>query len=404
MFLDFFYNLRTAGVPVSAHNWLALMRALADGLHENSLDGFYQVSRCLLVPSETHYDAFDQAFGVTFRGVEADLSSLVQNLDEWLKDPKQLAFLDPKLRAELEAMDMETLRRELLERLEEQKKRHEGGNRWVGTGGTSPFGQGGVNPAGIRIGGKGGGRSALAVADSRRFRAYRKDLVLDTRQIAAALRKLRSMGRKTAEEELDLEETVDATARNCGDLEIVMRPPRKNDVRVLLMMDVGGSMDPFARLVSRLFSAAHSSGGFRELKPYYFHNCVYAQVYEDAAFTKPVRTDEILRKYDPSWRLIIVGDAYMHPGELMMSTSNWWDGRGGPVGITWLARLADRFAHSAWLNPEPPHVWDAPTISEIRNVYDMFPLTLAGLSDMVHTLRRPPHPARRGRVHAIARG
>jgi uncharacterized protein with von Willebrand factor type A (vWA) domain len=404
MFLDFFYNLRTAGVPVSAHNWLALMRALADGLHENSLDGFYQVSRCLLVPSETHYDAFDQAFGVTFRGVEADLSSLVQNLDEWLKDPKQLAFLDPKLRAELEAMDMETLRRELLERLEEQKKRHEGGNRWVGTGGTSPFGQGGVNPAGIRIGGKGGGRSALAVADSRRFRAYRKDLVLDTRQIAAALRKLRSMGRKTAEEELDLEETVDATARNCGDLEIVMRPPRKNDVRVLLMMDVGGSMDPFARLVSRLFSAAHSSGGFRELKPYYFHNCVYAQVYEDAAFTKPVRTDEILRKYDPSWRLIMVGDAYMHPGELMMSTSNWWDGRGGPVGITWLARLADRFAHSAWLNPEPPHVWDAPTISEIRNVYDMFPLTLAGLSDMVHTLRRPPHPARRGRVHAIARG
>jgi len=404
MFLDFFYNLRTAGVPVSAHNWLALMRAMADGLHEDTLDGFYQVARCLLVPSETHYDAFDQAFGVTFRGVQADLSALVQNLDEWLKDPKQLQYLDPKLRAELEAMDMDTLRRELLERLEEQKKRHEGGNRWVGTGGTSPFGQGGVNPAGIRIGGKGGGRSALAVADARRFRAYRKDLVLDTRQIAAALRKLRTMGRKTAEEELDLDETVDATARNCGDLEIVVRPPRKNDVRVLLMMDVGGSMDPFARLVSRLFSAAHSAGGFRELKPYYFHNCVYAQVYEDAAFTKPIRTEEILRKYDPSWRLIMVGDAYMHPGELMMSTSNWWDGRGGPVGITWLARLADRFPHSAWLNPEPPHVWDAPTIAEIRNVYDMFPLTLAGLSDMVHGLRRPPHPARRGRVHAIAQG
>jgi uncharacterized protein with von Willebrand factor type A (vWA) domain len=404
MFLDFFYNLRTAGVPVSAHNWLALMRAISDGLHENSLDGFYQVARCVLVPSETHYDAFDQAFGVTFRGVEADLSALVQNLDEWLKDPKRLEYLDPALRAELEAMDMETLRRELLERLEEQKKRHEGGNRWIGTGGTSPFGQGGVNPAGIRIGGKGGGRSALAVADSRRFRAYRKDLVLDTRQIAAALRKLRTMGHNNLDEELDLDETVDATARNCGDLEIVMRPPRKNDVRVLLMMDVGGSMDPFARLVSRLFSAAHSSGGFRELKPYYFHNCVYAQVYEDAAFTKPVRTQEILRKYDPSWRLIMVGDAYMHPGELMMSTSNWWDGRGGPVGITWLARLADRFPHTAWLNPEPPHVWDAPTISEIRNVYDMFPLTLTGLSDMVHALRRPPHPARRTRVHAIARG
>ncbi len=404
MFLDFFFNLRTAGVPVSAHNWLALMRAVSDGLHENSLDGFYQVARCLLVPSETHYDAFDQAFGVTFRGVQTDLSALVRNLDEWLRDPKMLEYLDPKLRAELKALDMDTLRQELLERLEEQKKRHEGGNRWVGTGGTSPFGQGGVNPAGIRIGGKGGGRSALAVADARRFRAYRKDLVLDTRQIAAALRKLRTMARNAADEELDLDETVDATARNCGDLEIVMRPPRRNDVRVLLMMDVGGSMDPFARLVSRLFSAAHGSGGFRELKPYYFHNCPYSKVYEDAAFTKPVATDEILRKYDANWRLIMVGDAYMHPGELMMSTSNWWDGRGGPVGITWLARMADRFPHAAWLNPEPPHVWDAPTISEIRGVFEMFPLTLAGLSDMVAALRRPPHPSRRNRVHRLARG
>ncbi|MEM6291090.1 MAG: VWA domain-containing protein [Myxococcota bacterium] len=403
MFLDFFYNLRTAGVPVSAHNWLALMQALADGLHEDSLDGFYQVSRCLLVPSETHYDAFDQAFGVTFRGVQADLSALVQNLDDWLSDPKQLMYLDPKLRAELESMDLEELRRQLKERLEQQKKRHEGGNRWVGTGGTSPFGQGGAHPSGIRMGGSGGGRSALAVADSRRFRAYRKDMVLDTRQIAAALRKLRTMARKTGEDELDLDETVDATARNCGDLEIIMRPPRKNDVRVILMMDVGGSMDPFARLVSRLFSAAHGSGGFRELKHYYFHNCVYSHVYEDAAFTKPIKTPELLQKYDPSWRLIMVGDAYMHPGELMMSTSNWWDGRGGPVGLTWLARLADRFPHNAWLNPEPTHVWDAPTITEIRNVFDMFPLTLSGLSDMVQTLRRPPHPARRTRVHTLAR-
>ncbi len=402
MFLEFFYNLRAHGVPVSAHNWLALMKALADGLHEDTLDGFYQVARCLLVPSETHYDGFDQAFGVTFRGVAADLSKIVQNLDAWLRDPKQLAYLDPKLREQLEALDIDELRRQLQERLEQQKKRHEGGNRWVGTGGTSPFGQGGAHPSGIRIGGQGGGRSALAVADSRRFRSYRKDLVLDTRQIAAALRKLRTMARKGGEDELDIDETVDATARNCGDLEIVTRPPRKNDVRVLLMMDVGGSMDPFARLVSRLFSAAHGSGGFRELKHYYFHNCVYGQLYEDAAFTKPVKTPEVIQQYDPSWRLIMVGDAYMHPGELMMSTSNWWDGRGGPVGITWLARLADRFPHCAWLNPEPPHVWDAPTISEIRGVFDMFPLTLTGLGDMVHALRRPPHPTRRTRVHTLA--
>jgi uncharacterized protein with von Willebrand factor type A (vWA) domain len=404
VFLDFFYNLRDHKVPVTTHNWMALMKALASGLHGDSLDGFYQVARCLLVASESQYDAFDQAFAETFRGVERDLSKVLAELDDWLRDPKQLEYLDPALKAMLKEMDLEQLRALLEERLAQQRKRHEGGNRWIGTGGTSPFGQGGMNPSGIRIGGTGGGRSALAVADARRFRAYRRDLVLDTRQIAAALRKLRTMARKGSEEELDLDETIDATARNCGDLDIKMRPPRKNDLRVILLMDVGGSMDPYARLCSRLFSAAHQGGGFRELKPYYFHNCVYSRVYEDAGFTKPFDTAELIRTYDPNWRLILVGDAYMHPGELMMVTSSWWDGRGGPVGLTWLARLADRFPRSAWLNPEPTNVWDAPTIAEIRTVFDMFPLTLEGLDEMVHALRRPPNAIRRAHVHAVAHG
>lgn len=403
MFLEFFYNLRAHGVPVTTHNWLALMRALASDLHDNSLDGFYQVARCVAVASESHYDAFDRAFAESFRGVERDLSTLLRELDEWLKDPKQLLHLDPALKEALKGMDIEQLRRQLQERLAEQKKRHEGGNRWVGTGGTSPFGQGGYHPTGIRIGGTGGGRSALAVADSRRFAAYRRDLVLDTRQISAALRKLRTMARKGVDDELDIDDTVAATARNCGDLEIVMRPPRKNDVRVVLMTDVGGSMDPFARLCSRLFSAAHSGGGFRELKHYYFHNCIYGTVFEDAAFTKPVSTSELTRTYGKNWRLIIVGDAYMHPGELMMSTSNWWDGRGGPVGLTWLAKLADHFSRSAWLNPEHPRVWDAPTIAEIRRVFEMFPLTLEGLGDMVGSLRRPPMPGRRQHIQSLVR-
>lgn len=404
MFLEFLYNLRAHRVPVTTHNWLALVQALGDGLHQDTLDGFYQVARCLLVSSETHYDDFDQAFAETFRGVEQDLSALVEGLDDWLRDPKQLMHLDPALAQALQGMDLEELRRQLQERLEQQKKRHEGGNRWVGTGGTSPFGQGGMHPTGIRMGGTGGGRSALAVADARRFRSYRRDLVLDTRQIASALRKLRTMGRTGQEEELDLDETVDQTARNCGDLEVVMRPPRKNDLRVLLMMDVGGSMDPYAQLVSRLFSAAHSGGGFRELKSFYFHNCVYGRVYEDAAFTKPVSTPELIRAHAASWRLILVGDAYMHPGELMMSSGNWWDGTRGPVGLTWLARLADRFSRCAWLNPEDPEIWGAPTIREIRRVFPMFPLTLQGLDDMVHDLRRPPLPKRRATVHALARG
>jgi uncharacterized protein len=404
MFLEFFFNLRAHGVPVTTHNWLALMRALAEGAHEHTLDGFYQVARCLLVSSETQYDAFDQAFAETFRGVERDITQLLSSIDEWLKDPKKLEFLDPALREALRGMDLAELRKLLAERLAEQRRRHEGGNRWIGTGGTSPFGQGGGHPTGIRIGGQGGGRSALAVADARRFRAYRRDLVLDTRQIAAALRRLRRMQRKSGEEELDLDETVDATARNCGDLEIVMRPPRKNDIRVILMMDVGGSMDPYARLVERLFSAAYQGGGFKTLEHYYFHNCVYGNVYRDAAFTMPVPTVELMRDHEPTWRLIMVGDAYMHPGELMMSSANWWDGRGGPVGLTWLARLADRFPRSVWLNPERPDIWDAPTIGEIRRVFPMFALTLEGLDAMVDHLRRPPSVARQRLVRTLARG
>ncbi len=404
MFLDFFFALRQRGVPVTTHNWLALVRAVKDGLHEQTLGGFYQVARCLCCASETQYDAFDQAFAQVFHGVEADGEKILAELEAYLRDPKQLAYLDPALRAAIQSLDLEELRKLFAERLAEQKKRHEGGNRWIGTGGTSPFGQGGINPSGIRMGGQGGGRSALAVADQRRFRAYRNDLVLDTRQIAAALRKLRKMARKGDEQELDLDETVDLTARNCGDLELAFRPPRKNDVRVLLLMDVGGSMDPFAQLVGQLFSAATAGGGFRELRSYYFHNCVYGRVYEDALFTRGIATPDLVRDLDPSWRLIFVGDAYMHPGELMMSSADWWQGGGGPVGLTWLARLADRFPYAAWLNPERPDIWDAPTIAEVRRVFAMFPLTLEGLGDMVAHMRRPPAPARTQLVHAIARG
>jgi len=404
MFIDFFYALRQRGVPVTTHNWLALLRVVADGLHGERLDGFYRAARCLCCSSEVHYDGFDQAFAQVFRGVENDAEAVLAQLDEYLRDPKKLAYLDPALRDAIKALDLDELRKLFAERLAEQKKRHEGGNRWIGTGGTSPFGQGGVNPAGVRMGGQGGGRSALAVADARRFRAYRNDLVLDTRQIATALRKLRKMARKGDELELDLPQTVDATARNCGDLEIAWRPPRKNDVRVLLLMDVGGSMDPFARLVGQLFSAASSGGGFRELRSYYFHNCVYSRLYADAQLSRGTPTTELLRDLDPSWRVILVGDAYMHPGELMMSSSDWWSGSGGPVGLTWLARVADRFPHSAWLNPERPDIWDAPTIAEIRGVFPMFHLSVDGLGEMVSELRRPPQPKRALRVHALARG
>ncbi len=403
MFLDFFYKLRARGVPVTTHTWLAFVEALARGLHNDTLDGFYQVARCILVQSEAHYDDFDRVFGEAFRGVQADASELLKQLEEWLKDPKALD-LDPELRAALAGMDLEQLRRELLDRLAKQKERHDGGSHWIGTGGTSPFGTGGQNPAGVRVGG-GGGRSALAVADARRFKEFRRDLVLDTRQIAAALRRLRRLTRDEGKLVLDLDETIDATARNCGDIEVVLSPERHGDVRLLLLLDVGGSMDPHAQLVSRLFSAAHQGGGFKELRSYYFHNCVYQRVFEDARFNKPVQTAELLKTLDAKWTVVLVGDAYMHPGELTMSSGDWFESTRGPSGLTWLARLADRFPRSAWLNPEPPGLWRSGTIAEIARVFPMFQLTLGGLEDMVKHLRRPALSSeRRTVISTLVRG
>ncbi|WAS99044.1 vWA domain-containing protein [Nannocystis punicea] len=404
LFLEFFYALRSRGVPVSTHNWLALVDALSRGLHQNSLDGFYQVARCLLVSSEVHYDEFDRVFGQVFRGVEADLRGLLAGVEAWLQDPKALAELDEATRAALKELDLETLRQELLDRLKRQKERHDGGNTWVGTGGTSPFGQGGQNPAGIRVGGQGGGRSALAVADARRFQEFRKDVVLDTRQIAAALRRLRRLSREDGKLELDLDETIDATARNCGDIEVVLTPERHSQVRTMLLLDVGGSMDPHAHLVSRLFSAAHQGGRFKELRSYYFHNCVYGRVYEDAQFRKPVLTSNLLRELDHKWTVILVGDAYMHPGELTMTSGDWWESNRGPSGLSWLARIADRFPRSVWLNPEQPGLWRSGTIAEIARVFPMFQLTLSGLDDMVKFLRRPTVSAeRRMLIQRLAR-
>ena len=254
------------------------------------------------------------------------------------------------------------------------------------------------------MGGAGGGRSALAVADERRFAEFRKDLVLDTRQIASALRRLRRLKRHDDDQrpELDLDGTIDQTARNCGDIEVVLRPPRTNNIRLLLLLDVGGSMDPHAHLVSRLFSAAHQGGNFRELRSYYFHNCVYDRVFEDAAFTEGISTRELLGQLDQKWYVILVGDAYMHPGELMMTTADWWSSARGPSGLTWLARIADKLPRAAWLNPEHPRLWDSGTIAEIRKVFPMFALTLQGLDDMIAHFRRPQDPRRRQLVQQLS--
>jgi len=393
MLLDFLYLLRERRVPVGLQEWMALLEALARGLHESSLTGFYHLSRALLIHSEAHFDAFDQAFGQCFSGIEADALQLSDELAQWLDNPHLLKMLGEEERAALKALDLEELRRLFEQRLKEQQERHDGGGRWIGTGGTSPFGQGGYHPTGIRIGEMAGGRSAAQVATFRRYREYRKDLILDVRQIKMALRKLRELRRDGMDDELDLDETIDRTCRNAGELEIIWRPTRRNNVKILLMMDVGGSMTPHARVVSRLFSAANQSKHFRDFHAFYFHNCVYEKVYKDASFIEAVPVAELTAKYGPHYKLVMVGDAMMHPLELLEAGGiiDYWYYNPTP-GIQWLRRLADHFHRRAWLNPEPRRYWNHITVNAIRGLFPMFPLTLEGLEDAVASLIKSRRP------------
>lgn len=392
MFIPFLYELRSRGIPVGIQEAIALARALERGLHDSSLDGFYHVSRALLVHRESHLDAFDEAFLAHFRGVQVRSIELHDELLQWLRDAARRQDLTPEERALLQDLDAEELFEQFQQRLREQKERHDGGNRWIGTGGSSPFGHGGHARAGIRVGGSGGSRSAIAVASARTFRAYRSDLTLDVRQMAVALRKLRAFAREGADEELDLESTIDETAKNAGELEVVTRPPRRPNTRVVLLMDVGGSMEPYAQLVSRLFTAASKSTHFKELRSYYFHNCVYGKVYRRETMQDGLTVAELLASCGKHHKLIMVGDALMAPYELMHGGfSLMYGGSESNVeGLVWLQRLARHFERSAWLNPEPPKYWPGTTIEAIAKVFSMFPLTLDGLGQAVNHLKRGP--------------
>ena len=318
-------------------------------------------------------------------------------------DPKALEGLTDEQRAALRELDLEKLRELFEQRLREQKERHDGGNRWIGTGGTSPFGTGGQHPTGMRAGG-GGGRSAMAVADQRLFKDYRRDVVLDVRQIDMALRGLRRLGREGALEELDLDETIDRTGKNAGELEVVFRPPRRNRVKVVLLMDVGGSMDPHTELMSRLFTAASRSGRFAKFRSYYFHNCVYNAVYEDAQLRKALPVADLLATSDRDEKLVMVGDALMHPGELLDAAGSMYlYTQSRASGIEWLRRLAHHFRSAAWLNPEPERFWQGTTIEVIAAVLPMWPLTLDGLAHAVRYLVRGGERPKIGDPHKWAR-
>jgi uncharacterized protein len=393
MFIDFLYELRRHELHVSAHEWMALMDALALGLHDSSLDGFYRVARSVCVKDVAQYDAFDEAFLAYFKDVHVDALKLTEELLRWLENPALPRARSDEERALLASMDIDGLRALFEQRLREQKERHDRGNRWIGTGGTSPFGNGGTNPGGMRVGGSGGGRSAMQVAGERRYRAYRKDVVLDVRQIDVALRDLRQLGREGAEEELDLDDTIDETCRNAGELELVFRPPRRNRVKLTLMMDVGGSMDPYAELMSRLFTAASRSGRFARFRSFYFHNCVYEKVYEDAHFKDGITVADLLATTDRDEKLVLVGDAWMHPAELLQpGGSLFYSHHNRSAGIDWLRRLAEHFRRAAWLNPEPRRFWKQSTIELIAGVIPMWPLSIDGIEGAVRYLVRGGRP------------
>lgn len=399
MFVEFFYHLRDYGLKVTTTEWLALMRALAEGHNRADLNAFYHLARCLLIKRETDYDAYDRAFATFFKDVE-DRLDITDELLDWLKEPILPAISEEDL-AKIKTFDLDELMQRFRDLLAEQKERHDGGNRFIGTGGTSPFGHGGKHPAGIRIGGPGGGRSAVQVAGSRRFRNLRSDRILDTRQIGMALRRLKRLDKDDGPEELDLDLSIDKSARNGGEIELVFAPPRRNRVKLMLLMDVGGSMDPHTHLCERLFSAAHAANHFKKFEYRFFHNCVYKRLYTDITRRKGDLTTDVLKKLDQTWSVIFVGDAWMSPFELThiggaidLSYHNDED------GLCWLRRIRDRVPNSVWLNPEPRIQWNAPTIHLIHQVFPMYELTIDGLTQAVDVLRgtRPNRPALRAAV------
>ncbi|OGQ87691.1 MAG: hypothetical protein A2289_24565 [Deltaproteobacteria bacterium RIFOXYA12_FULL_58_15] len=387
MFTPFLFHLRASGLKVSLTEWLGLMEALAGGYARCDLDVFYTLARALLVKKESQFDLYDNAFASFFEGVDAKFE-LDDELMKWLANPVLPRGLSEEERQMLEMWDLDRLREEFQKRLREQDSRHDGGNRWIGTGGASPFGYGGIHPAGIRVGGVGGGRSAVQVASARRFRNLRNDRVLDTRQIGAALRRLRRLSRDDGIEELDLEETIDTSAKNGGEIDLVFAPPRTNQIKLLLLMDVGGTMDPHTVLCERLFSAAHAASHFKRLESYFFHNCVYEHLYSDIAYGDGPRTEDVLARIDATWTVVLVGDAWMAPYELTVSGGgiSYWQNNATP-GLVWLQRLRDRCPRSVWLNPESRGAWDSFTIRAIGKIFPMFELTLDGLGDAVDVLR-----------------
>lgn len=395
MFTKFFYFLKDVGVPVSMNEWQTLLEALDAGMAGSSLTGFYYLCRSVLVKTEAHYDRFDMAFANYFGDIETP-EGLPDKIWEWLDKELPEMQISDEMRRNHQQLDLDELKRMLEERLAEQNEEHHGGNRWIGTGGTSPFGHSGYHPGGIRVGGASRNLSAVKVAGQRRFQEFRTDETLGIRQFQIALRKLRQFTTRLdgARTELDLDSTINKTCDNAGRLELIWERPKENGIKVLLLMDAGGSMVSYSRLCNQLFTAVNRSNHFKDLKIFYFHNCIYDWLYHDpwCSLNNYTETDYVLNTYSTDYRVIIVGDASMAPYELMRKGGiiEWGLYNDSP-GIDWLKRIRQHFEYSVWLNPIPKSYWmwmeGAFTIKRISEVFPMEELTIDGLQSAINKLK-----------------
>ena len=390
MLVDFFLFLKSRQLPVSTKELLALLEALEARLVSGSLDDFYLLARTLLIKDEALYDRFDRAFGEYFKGIESLPGLDLDIPEDWLRLAAK-RHLSEEERLKLQKLGYEKVFDELRARLKEQKERHSGGNKWIGTAGTSPFGHGGYNPEGVRIGGDSvGNRTAIKVWEARDFRNLDDTVDLNVRNIKVALRKLRRFARQGAATELDLDGTIVGTARNGGMLDLHLRPERHNAVKVLLFLDVGGSMDDHIEQCEELFSAARAE--FKHLEHFYFHNCPYESVWRDnrRRYSEKTATWDVIHTYGPDYKLVFVGDASMSPYEIAKpggSVEHWNE----ESGATWLSRMLSTWSRAVWLNPLKEAHWEyTPSIRMIRELMGnrMYSLTLSGLDQAMRVLSR----------------
>ena len=390
MLLNLFDALRAAKLPVTLREWLDLHAALDADLAFADIDAFYHLARTVLIKDERYFDRFDKVFGAYFNGIQqVDLSGLKEIPEDWLREALKRT-LSEEDKAKLEALGFEKLIEEFKKRLEEQQGRHAGGNRWIGTGGTSPFGAGGYHPEGIRVGPKGGGRRAVKVWDQRQFRNYDDNADLSPRNLQIALRRLRKFARQGAVEELDIDGTIDATAREAGLLDIRMRPERHNSVKVLLFLDVGGSMDDHIYAAEALFNACKNE--FKRLEHFYFHNFIYESVWQDnhRRFSERTSTLEVIRRFNPDYKVVFIGDAAMAPYEITHPGGSI-EGWNEEAGEAWFRRIKQHFKKLVWINPSPPSAWHYTSSAQlIKQLVDdhMYTLTPDGLTEAMRYLAK----------------